>query len=208
MAKRRSRRKKRLMMGLAVLLVIATAVGVLAIAWTAMDAGYDTYIKSTYTLEYYDTVIAACEQYDVSPSLVYAVIRTESKFDPNAVSSADARGLMQLTAVALEWIRLRSDEFDDVTLDQLFDPATNIRCGVYFISLLQEQFSDEQTVVAAYNAGLGKVRDWLGDSTYSDDGKTLHTIPYAETRSYVKRVASSKAIYQEYYQLDHPKGEP
>lgn len=173
----------------------------------ALRGGYDTYVRSTYELEHYDTVMAACEDFGIEPSLAYGIIRTESGFDEQAVSSADAKGLMQITDVALEWIRLRSDEFDEVTSDDLFDPAVNIRCGVYLLSLLEEQFESEQAVIAAYNAGLSNVESWLASEDYSSDGVTLHTIPFQETRDYVQRVLSSKAIYEQYYHLDDMKGE-
>ncbi len=201
MARRRKKRYHPIFFIVPVLFVIALVAGLAALIIGALNSGYDAYVQSTYKLEHYDVVSAACEDFDVEESLVYAIIRTESKFDEEAVSSVGARGLMQMTDTALEWIRFRSDEFDDVTMDDMFDPAINIRCGVYFLSLLEEMFEDENTVIAAYNAGLGTANEWLADSAYSDDGVTLHTIPYEETANYVERVNSSKAIYEEYYQL-------
>lgn len=202
----RRRRKKRpspvvYALSVALLIVLITAVSL------CLRGGYDTYVRSTFELEHYDTVLQACEDYGVEPSLVYGVIRTESGFDEQAVSSADAKGLMQITESALEWLWLRSDEFDEVTADDLFDPETNIRCGVYMLSLLFEQFDSEQAVIAAYNAGLGNVEKWLADGTYSSDGVTLEAIPFEETRDYVERVQTSKAIYESYYHLDDVKGD-
>lgn len=199
MARRRSRRRYKPLLTL--LFSVAFVVGLIALVIAALSRGYDAFVKSTHTLEHYATVTQACEQYDVPPSLAYAIIRTESGFDPNAQSRVDARGLMQVTQTGLDWIKLRSNEFDDVTVDQLYDPDINIRCGVYMLSLLRQEFEHDDTVVAAYNAGIGKVGEWLTDPAYSSDGKTLHTIPYEETRKYVKRVNSSRTIYQNYYQL-------
>lgn len=196
----RRRRKKRYHPLVFILPVLLIA-GLVALLITAIGSGYDAYVKSTYKLHYYDEVSAACEDFGVDEALAYAIIRTESKFDPEALSSADARGLMQITQITLEWAQLRADEFDDLTIDDMYTPAHNIRCGVYVLSLLEEQFSDESTVIAAYNAGIGIVGEWLEDPAYSSDGVTLHTIPYEETAAYVKRVTSAKAIYQEYYGL-------
>lgn len=203
MAKRRKKRYHPLAYILPVLLIA----GLIALLVFVIGGGYHAYVKSTYKLQYYDEVSAACEDFGVDEALAYAIIRTESKFNPEAHSSADARGLMQITQITLEWIQFRSDEFDHLTIDDMYTPAHNIRCGVYVLSLLKEQFSDEDTVIAAYNAGIGIVGEWLEDPAYSHDGVTLHTIPYDETAAYVERVRSSKAIYKEYYQLGVPKKE-
>ena len=138
-------------------------------------------------------------KHGVEPSLVLAVIRTESFFKPQAVSSAGARGLMQITPVTLKWAQYRSEELRHLTDEDLFDAKTNIRVGVYILSLLTEQFSNTETVLAAYNAGAGAVSDWLADTAYSDDGDTLHTIPYSETKQYVKKVTAARRQYQKIY---------
>ncbi|MBQ8495010.1 MAG: lytic transglycosylase domain-containing protein, partial [Clostridia bacterium] len=126
-----------------------------------------TFYRAFYPVEYWDTVSAEAEKYELDPVLVLAVIHTESRFDSNAVSHADAHGLMQITPVALEWAQYRSDEFDDVTTADLYDPQTNIRLGVYILSLLRESYPETDTMLAAYNAGYGQVAEWLADSRYS-----------------------------------------
>lgn len=206
MTTRTSRRKRRKRTGL-VLLSIAVLIGLAVLLFFGLRGGYEAYIRSTFELEHYDTVLEACDDFGMTPSLVYGIIRTESSFDERAHSVADARGLMQVTQTGLEWAQIRSDEFDEVTVDELYDPAINIRCGVFLLSLLFEEFGNEQTVIAAYNAGIGNVEGWLTDPAYSDDGITLHTIPFEETRQYVDRVTSSKGIYQTYYQIDDTKGD-
>ena len=201
--KKRTRRKKRhpFLCIFGFLLIVALGIGLCF----ALRGGYNTLIKSTYKLEHYDTVMQACDDFDVDPALAYAIMRTESKFDEYAVSSADAKGLMQVADITLEWIHMRTDEFDEVTAEDLFDPVINIRCGVYTLALLDELFESEQAVIAAYNAGVGAVQGWLEDPAYSADGVHLDTIPYSETEAYVERVTSAKAIYTDYYHLT--KGE-
>lgn len=206
MATRSPRRKQKKRTGLMLItLLLLTALTVLL--FFGLQNGYDRYLRSTFELEHYDTVMQACEDFGMTPSLVYGIIRTESGFDERAHSHADAMGLMQVTETGLEWAQIRTDEFDDVTVDDLYTAEVNIRCGVFLLSLLFEQFDSEQAVIAAYNAGIGNVEDWLADTAYSDDGITLHTVPFEETRHYIERVTSSKRIYQNYYQIDNPKGD-
>ncbi len=205
-ARRRRRSKKRSMPPLYIVSVVVLVVAIVA-ALFGMQQSYDRYLRSSFELEHYDTVMQAAADFGVPPSLVYGVIRTESGFDERARSVADARGLMQVTATSLDWLQLRADEFDSVTVDELYDPVINIRCGTYMLRLLMERYEETDTVLAAYNAGLGNVDEWLSDPAYSHDGHTLHTIPYRETRDYVERVNTSRAIYEHYYHLNEPKGE-
>ncbi len=197
---KRRRRKKRIHPLVYILTFLAMA-AVAVVLVLVLRGGYHTLIRSTYELAHQETVMQACEEFDVEPALVYAIMRTESKFDENALSSADAMGLMQVTEISLQWLQYRSDAFKEYTVDQLYDPVVNIRCGVYMLSLLEEQFESEQAVIAAYNAGIGIVQEWLADPAYSSDGVTLHTVPYDETRAYIERVQDAKAIYENYYQL-------
>ncbi len=203
MSKRKRRRRKKTsplkpiarFLGLLILVTAVIAAGF------ALRGGYTTYVRSTYKIEHLDTVLKACDDFGVEPTLALGIIRTESGFNEYAHSTADARGLMQVTSIGLDWSQIRSDEFDDVTVEQLYDPTLNIRIGVFLLSLLFEQFENEEAVIAAYNAGIGNVERWLADSAYSADGVHLDTIPYEETRNYIRRVKSSKAIYAHYYQI-------
>ena len=133
--------------------------------------------------------------------MIYALIRTESEFDPDAVSSAHAMGLMQLTEDTFRWAQSRSPEAESIPEEALFDPETNIRYGVMVLSLLREQFSDTGVLLAAYNAGIGNVRKWLADPTYSDDGSTLKAIPFPETAAYVEKIPAAQEMYRELYNV-------
>ena len=202
----KKRRKRKPRTGLLIISILLLTV-LSVVLFSGLQNGYDRYIRSTFELEHFDTVMQACEDFGMTPSLVYGIIRTESGFDERAHSHADAMGLMQVTETGLEWAQIRTDEFDDFTVADLYTADVNIRCGVYLLSLLFEQFDSEQAVIAAYNAGIGNVEEWLTDDTYSSDGVTLHTIPFEETRNYIDRVTSSKRIYQTYYQIDNLKGD-
>lgn len=177
----------------------ASLLAVLTVVACCLRVGYDHYMRSAYPKKYSEYVDAYAKQYGFEPSLIYALIRTESGFNPDAVSSAHAMGLMQLTKETFEWAQKRSNVKETIPVNELFRPEINIHYGVLVLSLLREEFGDTRTTLAAYNAGIGNARRWLKDSTYSDDGKTLKTIPYKETRSYVEKIPRTQSIYQKLY---------
>ncbi len=163
----------------------------------AFQYGYRYFLRAAYPLRYTEEVAASAEEFDIPESLIYAVIHTESRFRAEAVSSADAKGLMQLTDPTFEWILSKLGE----SSGDVFDPQTNIRCGTKTLAVLHIEFDNIETILAAYNAGSGNVTKWLKDSAYSEDGKTLHTIPFAETREYVVRVLKAQKQYQTLYEI-------
>ena len=134
---------------------------------------------------------------NLSTSFVYAVIKCESNFNKDAVSYADARGLMQLTPDTYRWLAVKKKERPK--LKKLFDPKTNIRYGCYFYGILFKEYNDEKTAIAAYHAGMGSVYKWLKDERYSKDGKTLDDIPFRTTKEYVDKVIKTKNIYEFLY---------
>ncbi len=152
--------------------------------------------------EYRDTVQAAAEKHGVSPSLIWAVIHTESGFSSNARSAAGAVGLMQVTVPTMEWALMRGGEKDFPSETALTDPVFNIEIGTSVLRLLSEQFRVQDTVLAAYNAGMGHVQNWLSDPACSADGETLVAIPFEETAQYVKRVHRAQTIYKILYGID------
>lgn len=138
-----------------------------------------------------------CDAYSVDENLAYAVIHTESGFHSDAVSHMGACGLMQLMPETFEWLgsKLGADGQEDI-----FDPETNIRYGIYFLSLLHDEFGDERLAIAAYHAGMGRVNQWLGDVMVSPDGRTLERIPFSDTEHYVRKVERAKRVYETLYQ--------
>lgn len=150
--------------------------------------------SSAYRLDYREFVAAAGAEFSVPEEVIFSIIKTESGFDSNAVSRSGARGLMQLIPSTFDEIAERLHEYPDK--NAVFDPETNIRFGTYYISLLYKSFKSWDTAIAAYNAGIGNVREWLADSRYSADGITLSEMPFGETRSYVGQVTKSIKIYK------------
>lgn len=159
------------------------------------------YQISAHPLAYADLIEKYADENGVSPSLVCAIICTESHFNPNAVSHAGAMGLMQLTPETYVWAQTRAGIRDKAPADTLFDPVQNIRFGTVTLRLLLTQFENTDTALAAYNAGQGNVSRWLKDPAYSADGVTLHTIPYKETAAYVQKVKAAQKVYQTLYKI-------
>jgi soluble lytic murein transglycosylase len=130
--------------------------------------------------------------------IAHAIARQESSFDRTALSSAGARGLMQLMPATAQDVANKLGLSYDVS--RLFsDPAYNISLGSYYIGLRRDNFSNAALAIAAYNAGAGNVRKWLtmnGDPrTNVDPIDWVEMIPIQETRNYVHRVTENAVIY-------------
>lgn len=175
---------------------------VFALAILLLRTGFKRYYTAVYPIQYKTEVLTASNEFGIKPSLIYAIIHTESSFDPQATSPANAKGLMQLTDDTFGWALKRAGDTNKYTADDLYTPSVNIHYGVYVLTLLGEQFEHTVTVLAAYNAGQGRVSDWLNDTRYSSDGVRLHTIPFEETNNYVKRVLQAQKRYQQLYSIE------
>ena len=145
--------------------------------------------RRRYPCPYGEEVERWAETYGVPLPLAYAVIKVESDFDPSAVSPADAKGLMQLTDITFDWIRSRIGSEED----RVFDPATNIRYGIYYLSYLYGRFQSWRLALIAYNAGPNRLAEWIG--IYGPEPE----IPYRETREYVIRVEAAMKKYEKLY---------
>lgn len=155
--------------------------------------------KKQYPIKYEHFVDKYSEKYGLDRYLVLAVIRTESRFDVYAVSSADAKGLMQLTDETGSHVAKKIG-LTKYTNDMLFDPETNIQLGCCYLSeLISKYKNDVDTALAAYNGGPGNVDKWLSNDEYTDGTGKLQTIPYAETRNYVKKVNEAMNMYKSLY---------
>ena len=163
-----------------------------------IGGGYTVAYRALYPRKYSAAVTACAKEFSVDESLVYAVIRCESSFDPAAVSSVGAYGLMQITNDAYDWVHYRLHE-EAKDFNEMLDPELNIRCGCALLSLLLDRFGDEKAAVAAYHAGAGSVEGWLADSEYSKDGKTLDKIPFPTTSRYVDNVLQTRKVYRKLY---------
>lgn len=156
----------------------------------------DSLAFPTYGVPAYEPV-----ENSASPAIVYAIARQESAFDARAVSSAGAKGLMQMIAATAKRTAERAGlMFDPVKLAD--DASFNAKLGAAHLGTL---FSEEKNcpilVFAAYNAGGGRVRQWInayGDprSPNVDPIDWVERIPFAETRNYVQRVMENLTVYE------------
>jgi soluble lytic murein transglycosylase-like protein len=172
----------------------------LAIFATVAFLCIDDIEKLFYQREFAEYVAKYSNEFDVPEALVYAVIRTESNFDPEARSSVGAIGLMQLMPDTLDWLARLLDE--EAPTGEITDPETNIKYGTYYLRHLYDRFGNWDTAIAAYNAGHGRVALWLKNSEYSDDGITLKKIPFEETKNYVNKVTGNYNTYKKLYYKD------
>ena len=173
----------------------------LAVAGTVLLSAFRDKIEQwEYPLHYQEYVEYYAGKYGIDPMILYAFIRTESNFDPNVDSNADARGLMQITEVTFDWIKTKIAPTEDLTFDDLYDPETNIRFGTYFVCYCLKKYDNHlATAAAAYHNGLGAVDALLTEMQYSTDGVTLEHYPYPQMRQYVKKITESYQRYSEIY---------
>lgn len=184
---------KKLMRAL-VLLVLAAMV---ALSVPPVRQGVE---RKLYPRKYQDLVEQWAQTYELDPLLVYSFIRTESGFDPDATSTVEARGLMQMTEETFLWLRSKIAPDEDLTFGDLYDPAVSIRFGCYYLHLCMERYSnDVATAAAAYHSGWGTVDNLLQMEEHSADGVTLQGFPYNQMNHYVKKITSCYAAYQRIY---------
>ena len=194
--KRKSRKGLKALIWLVVLAILAGGI-VIFVTQYYEDAKLGLE-KANYPKKYSEDVERYSDEYGLEPSLVYAVIRTESGFDPDAQSDAGACGIMQMMPSSFEWLQQKRGTEGEYTTEDLFNPEVCIDYGCYLLKYFYDYYGDERCAVAAYNAGF-VVGEWLADSRYSKDGKTLDNIPYPETSNYVDKVESAKEMYIKLY---------
>ena len=157
--------------------------------------------KLSYPRPYSDTVTAAGAAFGVDPLLIWAVMREESRFDPDALSYAGARGLMQVIPATQAWIAGELGE--ELSPGDAYVPAISIRLGAWLLNFLSDYFEgDLELAIPAYNAGAGAVENWQADPLVKNRDDLLRWMGYSETRLYLKRVGLSYQIYRALYAPD------
>lgn len=153
------------------------------------------FFMSTFKTDYKEIVFQEAEKNDIAPALIFAIIKAESRFDKNAKSKANAIGLMQIRLETANYVCEINGE-NSVIESELFDPQTNIKIGAKYLSYLTKKFENFKVVICAYNAGETVVKNWLLNTEYSKDGKTLFNVPYKETKEYLNKVVFNQKIYK------------
>ena len=154
--------------------------------------------KLIYRQDYSEYVERYAKEYNVEPLLIYSIIKAESNFDDEAVSSKGATGLMQLMDNTAKEIAT-NESLEYVSNESLFDPETNIKLGVKYFADLIAIFKNEAVALAAYNAGMGTVQGWIDKGTIKADGSDIENIPYNETNMYVRKILNDYGIYCSLY---------
>jgi soluble lytic murein transglycosylase len=166
--------------------VAAALLGSFALLQTSKPGWWE---RLWYPLRYEQIVNGHARNYDLEPTLLAAVIYQESKFKADAKSSSGAIGLMQLLPDTAKGIALHTGG-TRFRVQDLYDPEINVRYGAWYLHHLFEKYGDEQTALAAYNAGQDNVDRWR---------RAGGRIQFSETRAYVSRVEELKEIYRDAY---------
>ena len=164
----------------------------------AVGNGKIKIMKMIYPIKFQEYVETYSEEFGLDKYLVYAVIKTESGFDPNAVSNAGAKGLMQIMEKTASECN-EKNKFGYSIPEDLFVPEKNIKLGCCYLRHLMDTYGDVSLAITAYNGGTGNVKKWLNDERLSDGAGGLADIPYAETRDYVDKVISAYDMYVKIY---------
>jgi soluble lytic murein transglycosylase len=188
--KRKVRRRRLVALG-----SVAVLFGVLAGALVASGTFDEALQELTLPLRHEDVIRQQADEKGVDAALIAAVIYSESKFR-DQTSSAGARGLMQITPEAAEFIEKQSGG-TTFELADLADPELNIRYGTFLLRELLERYDgDEAAALAGYNAGPGNADEWGGA------GLSLEDIEFPETRAYVEEVLEKREEYRREYSVE------
>jgi peptidoglycan lytic transglycosylase len=184
----RRRRRRRLLAAGAVAVVLGGLVGFAIVSGLASKAIEEL----TLPLNHEDIIRQQAAEKGVDAALIAAVIDTESHFR-DQISSAGARGLMQITPQAAKEIE-RLSGGTTFRLDDLSDPEINIRYGTFLLAELLDRYEgNDIAALAAYNAGPANVDRWGGSDL------NLNDIRFPETRAYVESVLEKQAEYRSHY---------
>ena len=155
-------------------------------------------LTKVYKLEYTEYIKKYAKEYNVDEYLIYAIIKAESNFEPNAESHRGAKGLMQLMYSTAEDISKRIGI--ELNEENILEPDININLGTKYISMLIQKYNNTNLALAAYNAGSGNVDGWIEKGTLKSDGSDIENVPFTETNNYVRKILRDYEIYKNIYE--------
>jgi len=155
-------------------------------------------LQHLYPIKYEEYVYKYSDELDIDPMLTFAIIKTESNFEENAVSKSGAIGLMQLMATtAKEQAQKLNVEFE---MEILYNPEINLKIGLNYFNTLLDYYNQNYILAfAAYNAGLGNVQKWIKYGIIKEDGSDIENIPFKETNMYVRKIIRNYETYKKLY---------
>lgn len=161
----------------------------------------ETYWQTIYPFPFSNLIQTWSQQRQLNPLLVTALMRQESRFEPDIRSVADAIGLMQVLPSTADWILSQIGESSDDIEAKLKSPSENIKLGTWYLDYTHREYSDNSMfAVASYNAGPGNVADWVARG-YGDPDVFAKNIPFPETNNYIETVFGG---YWNYLRLYNP----
>jgi soluble lytic murein transglycosylase len=158
----------------------------------ALKVDHSNSFQLKYPVAYKDSILIESKKQNLPPWLILGLIRQESRFNNIIVSSAGAVGLMQILPQTAKDI-MGTSKVPDLT-----NPKKNVQAGTVYLKRLMKKFKSIPLTLAAYNAGPSRAKKWLKDKV---SGKNLssamfiESIPYKETREYVKTVIFGASMY-------------
>ena len=156
------------------------------------------YWEALFPKAYWPELKKYSSQNSLDPYLVASLIRQESEFNPNAVSRANAVGLMQLLPKVGKGVA-KQEKIRHFSNQQLFNPTVNMQLGTRYFRAMVDKFGAFEYALAAYNAGSDRVDDWLAQGKYRDPQEFVESIPFTETREYVQAIMRNSNVYRQLY---------
>ena len=157
----------------------------------------ETDFEQRFPMPFRDQVLKRTQEIQLNPAYVYGLIRQESRFIMDARSGVGASGLMQVMPATARWTANKIG-MTSFTPSQINDTSTNITIGTAYLKLALDDFAGSMPMAAAaYNAGPGRPRLWRGaaGAPVLDAAIWAESIPFTETRDYVKKVLSNTTVY-------------
>ncbi|ARV61901.1 tail length tape measure protein [Nostocales cyanobacterium HT-58-2] len=164
-----------------------------------------TYWQARYPFPFQKPIEKWSQKRQLNPLLVTALIRQESQFEPKVHSTAGAVGLMQVLPNTAKWIspQIKSDIKSDSQKINLENPNDNIMLGTWYLDHTHDQYGNNSLLaIASYNAGPGNVAKWLQTFPKGDPDEFVESIPFDETKNYVRQVFGN---YWNYLRLYNPE---
>jgi len=157
------------------------------------------YWQLVFPRPYWQALEADAKANGLDPFLVASLIRQESEFNPEAVSRANAYGLMQLLPSTGKSIAKKEGD-KHFTTAELLDPTTNLQLGTIDLRHSIDRYNGQiEYALAAYNAGDSPVHQWMSTNNYKDIAEWVESIPYTETREYVQGILRNRELYRAVY---------
>lgn len=171
---------------------------ILMIIMSILILNSNNILKIIYKREYSEYVEKYSKENNIDSLLIYSIIKAESNFERNAVSNRGATGLMQLLDETANEVA-RNESLEYKSAETLYNPEKNIILGVKYYATLKNELGNYVIALAAYNAGIGTVKNWIKQGIIKADGSDIENIPYKETNMYVRKIINNYNMYKKIY---------